>query len=112
MFKMLRSVFMVKHLFVCIKMNFFVVQKLFKTSLNLVVLINSFKLLVSNFIRFGSRKKATSKFMHFLKLVFTPAFTQHQAVFSSVKNGFTLFTQHLLLLLNIFNNRKTITRSV
>ena len=103
---------MVKHLFVCIKMNFFIVQKLFKTSLNLVVLISSFKLLVSSFISFSSQKKATSRFMHFLKLAFAPAFTQPRAVFSSVKNGFTLFTQHLLLLLNIFNNRKTITRSV
>jgi hypothetical protein len=103
---------MVKLLFVYIKMNFFVVQKLFKTSLNSVVLISSFKLLVSSFIGFGSQKKATSMFMHFLKLAFASAFTQPQAVFLSVKNGFTLFTQHLLLLLNIFNNRKTITRSV
>ena len=115
MFRMLRNVFMVKfnkHLFVCVKMSFFVVQKMFKTSLNLVFFITSFKHLINNSLGFKLPKKYKFRFIHFLKLVFTPAFTHPNTLLLSVKNGFTLFPQHLLLLLNIFNNSKTITRSV
>lgn len=101
-----------KHLFVCVEMSFFIVQKLFKTSLNIVFFISSFKHLISSFLNSKSQKSYKYRFIHFLKLVFTPAFTHPSSPFIPVKNGFTLFTQHLLLLLNIFNNRKKITRSV
>ena len=87
------------------------VYKLFKTSLNSVVLVDGFQLLISGFMFVFTIKTNYLGFIHFLKTVFAHNLTQLKTYFIEVKKVFTHFTQPLLLLLNILNNSKTI-RSV